>query len=166
LKDKETMSDAKLLELKADELVALLQKGVIDAKNAKVIQQKINKAIDDALLPKTIEAFRDIDTGQDKMALLNDFELLLSQHQFDTNTAKQYVRHERVKKAVVAIIGVIMITLGMAMIIMPAPPYFEMFTIFYFNPNDGITLMDLIALLIVFTGVYLFLNALLKKRTV
>jgi hypothetical protein len=64
----------------------------------------------------------------------------------------------------VIFIGIIMITLGMAMIIMPAPPYFEMFTIFYFNDNDGVTLMDLIALLIVFTGVYLFLNAVLKKQ--
>jgi hypothetical protein len=47
---------------------------------------------------------------------------------------------------------------------MPAPPYFEMFTIFYFNQNDGVTLMDLIALLIVFTGVYLFLSSVLKKQ--
>jgi uncharacterized membrane protein HdeD (DUF308 family) len=97
--------------------------------------------------------------------LLNDFEMLLSQHELDTDVSKKYLNHERVKKTVVAIIGVTMITLGMAMIIMPAPTYFEMFTIFHFNPNDGVTLMDLIALLIVFTGVYLFLNALLKKRS-
>jgi len=165
LKDKQTTSEAELLELKADELVALLQKGVIDAKRAKAIQQKINKAIDEASLPKTIEAFKELDAGQDRLELLNDFEMLLSQHQLDTNVSKQYLNHERIKKTVVAIIGITMITLGMAMIIMPAPPYFEMFTIFHFNPNDGVTLMDLIALLIVFTGVYLFLNALLKKRS-
>lgn len=165
MKDKQTTSEAELLEKKANELVALLQKGVVDAKRAKAIQQRINKAIDEALLPKTIEAFKELDAGQDRLDLLNDFEMLLSQHQLDTDASKQYLNHERVKKIVVAIIGVIMITLGMAMIIMPAPPYFEMFTIFHFNPNDGVTLMDLIALLIVFTGVYLFLNALLKKRS-
>jgi hypothetical protein len=166
LKDKQTTSEAELLEQKADELVALIQKGVVDAKRAKAIQQKINKAIDEASLPKTIEAFKELDAGQDRLGLLNDFEMLLSQHQLDTNVSKQYLNNERVKKTVVAIIGITMITLGMAMIIMPAPPYFEMFTIFHFNPNDGVTLMDLIALLIVFTGVYLFLNALLKKRSV
>lgn len=166
MKDKQTTSEAELLEQKADELVALIQKGVVDAKRAKAIQQKINKAIDEASLPKTIEAFKELDAGQDRLGLLNDFEMLLSQHQLDTNVSKQYLNHERIKKTVVAIIGVTMITLGMAMIIMPAPPYFEMFTIFHFNPNDGVTLMDLIALLIVFTGVYLFLNALLKKRSV
>nr|WP_067058790.1 hypothetical protein [Mucilaginibacter sp. L294] len=165
MKDKQTTSEAKLVEQKADELVALLQKGVVDVKHAKAIQQKINKAIDEASLPKTIEAFKGLNAGQDRLGLLNDFELLLSQHQLDTNTSKQYLSNERIKKTVVAIIGVTMITLGMAMIIMPAPPYFEMFTIFHFTPNDGVTLMDLIALLIVFTGVYLFLNALLKKRS-
>ncbi|MFA6248895.1 MAG: hypothetical protein WC615_18270 [Mucilaginibacter sp.] len=165
MKDKQPTSEAELLEQKADELVALLQKGVVDAKRAKAIQQKINKAIDEASLPKTIEAFKELDAGQDRLGLLNDFEMLLSQHQLDTNVSKKYLSHERIKKMVVAIIGITMITLGMAMIIMPAPPYFEMFTIFHFNPNDGVTLMDLIALLIVFTGVYLFLNALLKKRS-
>jgi hypothetical protein len=165
LKDKQTASEAELLEQKADELVALLQKGVVDAKRVKAIQEKINKAIDEASLPKTIEAFKGLDAAQDRIGLLNDFEMLLSQHQLDTRASKQYLSNERVKKIVVAIIGVTMITLGMAMIIMPAPPYFEMFTIFHFNPNDGVTLMDLIALLIVFTGVYLFLNALLKKRS-
>lgn len=165
MKDKQTTSEAELLEQKADELVALLQKGGIDAKLAKAIQQKINKAIDEASLPKTIEAFKGLDAGQNRLNLLNDFEMLLSQHQLDTDVSKQYLNNERLKKTVVSIMGVIMITLGMAMIIMPAPPYFEMFTIFHFNPNDGVTLMDLIALLIVFAGVYLFLNALVKKRS-
>ncbi|MBB5394716.1 hypothetical protein [Mucilaginibacter sp. AK015] len=165
MKDKPVFNEAALIDQKADELVALLQKGSVDAKQAKAIQQKINNAIDEASLPKTIEAFKELDTDRDRVDLLNDLEMLLSQHQLDTDVSKKYLTHERVKKFVIIIIGIVMITLGMAMIIMPAPPYFEMFTVFYFNDNDGVTLMDLIALLIVFTGVYLFLSALLKKRT-
>jgi hypothetical protein len=165
LKDKQLVDNAELLELKAEELVVLLRKGGIDAKRIKAIQQKINKAIDETSLPKSIEAFKELDADRDRVELLNDFEMLLSQHQLDSEVSQKYLGHERVKKLVVVIIGIVMITLGMAMIIMPAPPYFEMFTIFYFNDNDGVTLMDLIALLIVFTGVYLFLSALLKKRT-
>jgi hypothetical protein len=72
---------------------------------------------------------------------------------------------DTLKKLSVLIISVILITLGFAMIIMPAPPYFEMFTIFYFNPNDGVTLMDLIALLIVFTGVYLCITSIVKFKS-
>ncbi|RYU92106.1 hypothetical protein EWM62_01300 [Mucilaginibacter terrigena] len=165
MKDKAVINEAALLDQKADELVALLQHRVINARQAKAIQHKINKALDEASLPKTIGAFAELDTDRDRLDLLNDFELLLSQHQLDTDDSKKYLTHERVKKSVVVIIGIVMITLGMAMIIMPAPPYFEMFTVFYFNDNDGVTLMDLIALLIVFTGVYLFLSSLLKKRT-
>jgi len=50
------------------------------------------------------------------------------------------------------------VTLGFAMIIMPAPPYFEMFTIFYFNDNDGVTLMDLISLIIIAIGLYIIVK--------
>ena len=56
-----------------------------------------------------------------------------------------------------------MITLGFGMIIMPAPPYFEMFTIFYFNQNDGITIMDLISLLIILAGIYLLIKAIVRN---
>jgi len=47
-----------------------------------------------------------------------------------------------------------MITLGFAMIILPTPASFEIYTIYYFNHNDGFTVMDLISLIIVFCGIY------------
>jgi hypothetical protein len=62
------------------------------------------------------------------------------------------------------IISLLFITLGFAMIILPAPPYFEMYTIFYFNENDGFTLMDLISLLIVFCGVFTLIMTMQKRN--
>lgn len=62
------------------------------------------------------------------------------------------------------IISLLFITLGLAMIILPAPPYFEMYTIFYFNENDGFTLMDLISLLIVFCGVFTLIMTMQKQN--
>jgi hypothetical protein len=165
LNDKKVLDEGALLELKADELVVLLRKGVVDAGRVKAVQQKLLHALDEATLPQKIEAFKELDTEQDRLELLNGFEYLLSQHQLDSNVSKKYITQERVKKSIVVIIGIIMITLGMAMIIMPAPPYFEMFTVFYFNDNDGVTIMDIISLLIVFTGVYLFLSSVLKKQS-
>ncbi|TWR31466.1 hypothetical protein FPZ43_03040 [Mucilaginibacter pallidiroseus] len=160
---KEHADEAALLEQKADELVTLLKQGVINRDRAKAIQRKINQAIDES--PSvSLQAFKDIDTGQDRMDMLNNFEFLLNQTPLDSKISKKYIFQERLRKSLVGIIGTLMITLGMAMIIMPAPPYFEMFTIYYFNPNDGITLMDLISLLIVFTGVYLLVTALIKKQ--
>lgn len=62
------------------------------------------------------------------------------------------------------IISLLFITLGLAMIILPAPPYFEMYTIFYFNETDGFTLMDLISLLIVFCGVFTLIMTMQKQN--
>lgn len=165
MENKQAVDEASLIELKADELVLLLQKGVLDQARAKAIQEKINHAISPQAIPDAIEAFKEIDTGQDRLDVLNGFEFLLSQHQLDSVASKKYLYKERFKKSVIMIIGLLMITLGMGMIIMPAPPYFEMFTLFYFNPNDGVTIMDLISLVIVFTGVYLLISVLLKKQS-
>jgi uncharacterized membrane protein YozB (DUF420 family) len=65
-----------------------------------------------------------------------------------------------------SVIGIVMIALGFAMIVMPAPPYFEMFTIYYFNQDDGITIMDVISLLIILAGVYLLVRSLNRKNIV
>jgi len=56
-----------------------------------------------------------------------------------------------------------MITLGFGMIIMPAPPFFEMFTIFYFNSHDGVTIMDLISLLVILFGIFFLIKAIIRK---
>ncbi|MDB5210671.1 MAG: hypothetical protein JWQ30_1498 [Sediminibacterium sp.] len=61
------------------------------------------------------------------------------------------------------IISLLFITLGLAMIIMPTPASFEMYTIFYFNENDGFTLMDLISLMIVFCGVFTLIMTMSKR---
>jgi hypothetical protein len=80
----------------------------------------------------------------------------------DSKMSKKYLRGERISKFFLVLISLVLIMLGFAMIIMPAPPYFEMFTIFYFNPQDGVTLMDVISLLIILTGVYLLVKSIYK----
>ena len=62
------------------------------------------------------------------------------------------------------IISLLLILLGFGMIIMPAPPYFEMFTLFYINRDDGITIMDVISLLVVFIGIYLLIYSIARIK--
>lgn len=157
------MDNRLLIDNKVNELTELLRKNPPDKEQAQNIRKRIDEAIETSSIPKTIDAYRELDKEQNRLELLDDLELLLSQHPLDSEAAKNYLYRERMKKTLVLCIGIIMITLGMGMIIMPAPPYFEMFTIFYFNKNDGITIMDVISLLIVFTGVYLFISAIIKK---
>ena len=152
MKGKQVITDAELLDDKANDLLALIKTGAIDADHAKIIQQKINRAF---------EKYDNLPTEAQ-----SDLQMLLSAHQLQKTKLKDRYEFEAVKKYLLVVIGAVMITLGMAMIIMQAPPYFEMFTIYHFNANDGVTLMDLIALVIVFTGVYLFLSALSKRASV
>ncbi len=60
---------------------------------------------------------------------------------------------------VLIFVGILFITVGFLLIITPASAEFEIATLFYFNENDGFTVMDLIALSIVFIGIFFFLRA-------
>jgi hypothetical protein len=157
------MDNAPLIEAKVNELVELLRRNPPNAEQAIQIKGKINEALVNASLPKSLEAFRELDANASRLELMDDLELLLSQHQLDNTAAKKYLVQEKINKGLMIIIGVIMILLGMGMIIMPAPPNFEMFTLFYFNPNDGVTIMDVLSLLIMLAGVYFFANAIMRK---
>jgi len=75
-------------------------------------------------------------------------------------------KNQEFSRIIKSVISILLITLGFAMIILPAPPYFEVFTIFYFNEQDGFTLMDLISLLVVFSGVYSLIIALQEDKEV
>ncbi|SEN94477.1 hypothetical protein SAMN05192574_104696 [Mucilaginibacter gossypiicola] len=156
-------NDEALLNIKADELIQLLKKGSIDKEHIKAVQQKINNAVDNNSGSQKFDAFSVLNQEQSRLDMVTNLELLLTQHPVDSRESKKYLLHEKLKRIVLIGISVTMIVLGLAMIIMPAPPYFEMFTIFYFSKDDGITLMDVISVLIVLTGVYLFINAILRK---
>jgi hypothetical protein len=164
--DKQKAIDAKL-----DELASLLAQSDIDTENAKNIRQRVNQALDNAVPYKAqkgqIDAFKKIEITEtaNRADLLDEFSVLLSGHQIDSEASKKYLRAERFSRILMITISVVLIALGFAMIIMPAPPYFEMFTIFYFTPDDGVTLMDLISLLIILCGIYLLIRSIYKKLT-
>jgi hypothetical protein len=149
---------------KLDELIALLNTSDINSEATRQLQQRFNKAIDDKEVQANLNAFKRLDTDQtsSREQLLDEFTILLSANPVDSNLSKKHLRTERFSKIVLVLISIVMITLGLAMIVMPAPPYFEMFTIYYFTPDDGVTLMDLISLLIVLAGVYLLIKSQLK----
>lgn len=157
-------SDPSDINQKLDELISLLEQSNLDSDSVIKIQNKFNKAIEAReLTQRDLRAFETLD--EDKMTrieIADNLESLLSKYQVDNKVTKKFQLAEKSRQLTVIVISIIMIALGFAMIIMPAPPYFEMFTIYYFTRDDGITLMDLISLLIVFTGVYLLLTSLIK----
>ena len=154
------------IDQKLDELLELLESSKLDSAAVTEIKSKFNQAVSRVeFSSESLKEFEQLDNvDASRFELADNLELLLSQYEVDSKVTKKFMLVDTLKKVSILIISLLLITLGFGMIIMPAPPYFEMFTIFYFNPNDGVTLMDLIALLIVFTGVYLFITSLVKFK--
>jgi hypothetical protein len=149
------------IERRLDELVNLLASADIDSTKVKQYQEKFNKAVERTAL----KAFEQLDNESlTREDLLNRLGKLLVENPVDSKVAHTFAKRSTAKRVIIGITGLAMITLGMAMIIMPAPPYFEMFTVFYFSNDDGVTLMDLISLIIVLCGVYLLVMSIIKYK--
>ena len=155
------------IEQKLDELLILLAESHLDSESVKTFQDRFNNAVQYTVANKQqIREFKKIDEISDTSSreeLLDQFSVLLVNSRFDSKLSSRFIRQERMSAIVLFLVGTTMVTLGFAMIVMPAPPYFEMFTIYYFNRDDGVTLMDLIALCIIFAGAYLMIRAFYKK---
>lgn len=150
--------DTARLDKKVTELIEVIEQSDVDANLSRQYQKQIADAFQrSAETLKKLAPFRELDQDNNlsREELLEGLEKLLSENQFDSriNTPK---RGRIVQKGVMFILAILLIVFGFAMIIMPAPPSFELFTVFYFNINDGVTIMDLVSLLIIFGGVLLF----------
>lgn len=152
------------IDEKLNELIGVLNRSDINSANIKNLQHKFNSAIDNKLTEaELIAEFKKVDDDElSRLEKLDKIESILKNNYIDTKVVKSAAIKRYVEMLIPVAIGLVMLTLGLAMIIMPAPPYFEMFTIFYFSANDGFTLMDLISLIIVLTGVFLIVKSYFK----
>ncbi len=165
--EKLSAKDDELIQ-KLDEFMSLLENSNIDSENIKGIKNKINTALDEKLsnteVIKKIQEVSLSDMG--KLNQLDQLENLLNTNYLDSKQLKNHKIKERVSNLVKIIIGFLFITLGFAMIVIPAPPYFEMFTIFYFSMDDGFTLMDLISLIVIAIGTFIVIRSMLNIKKV
>ncbi len=152
---------------KLNEFIDLLSQTSINSHNIKEIKEVLDTAIDEKLTGEdALERIQQV-TLDDMPTLdqLDQLEFLLNTSHLDSRQAKRITYKAGFLKIIKIIIGVLFITLGFAMIIMPAPPYFEMFTIFYFTENDGVTLMDLISLIIIAVGIYIIVKSVSNTKS-
>jgi hypothetical protein len=146
---------------KLSEFMNLLEDSSLNSDNIKQIQSTLNKALEVKIGEgAVIEQIKGVSLGNlDKLEQLDQLEFLLTTNHLDSKQANKIVFKHVLLKLIKIIIGFLFVTLGFAMIIMPAPPYFEMFTIIYFNDHDGFTLMDLISLIIIAVGIYVVVKS-------
>ena len=145
----------------------LLDQSKLDTENIKDLQVKLNASLEKKISNRfVIREIKDISLSElDKLDQLDKLEFLLNNNYLDSRHTNKIEFKEKLARIIKVIIGFLFVTLGFAMIIMPAPPYFEMFTIFYFNPNDGVTLMDLISLIIIATGIYIIIKSIANSKS-
>ena len=153
------------LQDKLGEFILLLYDSKLDSDNVKDLKHKINTALDEKLKEKQLKDVQKVATAEmNRLDQLDQLETLLKNNHFDSRSVKPRGVTQVFYRGIKTIIGLLFVTLGFAMIIMPAPPYFEMFTIFHFTRDDGVTLMDLISLIIVAVGIYIIFNALFNLK--
>lgn len=152
---------------KFDELIVLLEKGNLNSEQALLYLQRLENYFKKQSLKNKFDKFKDIvkDEYKSKERMLNEFEFLLASSDINSEDAYRYLKRERHKVILLSILGILFVVLGLGMIIMPAPKYFEMFTIYYFTRDDGITLMDIIASIITVTGLFVLISSLKNLKT-
>ncbi|GGM87242.1 hypothetical protein GCM10010967_19550 [Dyadobacter beijingensis] len=154
------------LEKKVAELIDAIEQADIDTQHSRHYQKQIADAFQrSASTQKRIAPFKELDQDNNlsREELLEGLEKLLAENQIDSRMNAPKRSGKLVQKGVMFILALLLIVVGFAMIIMPAPPSFELFTVYYFNINDGVTIMDLVSLLIIFGGVLLFVLNFNKK---
>jgi len=113
---------------------------------------------------KNIQSYeKSIDGIKDQQNPLDQFIFSLEENYITSDDAKNYYRWIKMIKALRLLLGLIFIVFGFAVIIIPLPNHLEIATLLYFNPNDGITISDLIALFILGLGGYLIIKE-VKRR--
>jgi len=162
--EQDSKSEYAQIHKKMDEFVLLLEDTEPDNTLLQELQTKFNAAIRSAADSTALEPYKRLKNNI--MTEEADYELgqLLVMNNLDKSAQKKLATWQILGMVVRVIIALLLILLGFGMIIMPAPPYFEMFTLFYLNPNDGVTIMDVISLIVAFIGIYLIISTLTKRK--
>jgi hypothetical protein len=136
-----------------DKLIHFLERKGIDKEEAHHLQEKFERALEN-LTGHGWHHDHQADSGNDS----NEHSVYLPKNRYQPRAKKQGKRR-LIFNTFKAIVALLIIMLGFAMIILPTPSSFEIYTLFYFNEQDGFTLMDLISLLIIFAGIYVLLTS-------
>ena len=155
-----------LVDKKIQELIEAIGQSAIEPENAAGYEEQIAEAFkQSAVRARQVAPCQALDreNSLSREELLEGLEKLLAENQIDSRVNHAPVAKNAAQKVINFILSILLIVFGFAMIIMPAPPSFEIFTVFYFNPNDGVTIMDLVSLLVIFGGVLLFVLNFNKK---
>lgn len=149
---------------KMDELVGMLSETEADNVLLQELQIKFNAALRAAADSTALEPYKRLKNNIISEEADSELGQLLFMNNLDKSAQKKLASWQIIGVVLKVIIALLLVLLGFGMIIMPAPPYFEMFTLFYINQNDGVTIMDVISLIVAFIGIYLLVSTLSRRK--
>lgn len=158
-------AEFKQIHMKMDELILLISQTEPDNTLLQELQIKFNAALRSAADSTALEPYKRIKNNFMNEEADSELGQLLLMDNLDKSAQRKLATGQIIGLVVRVIIALLLVLLGFGMIIMPAPPYFEMFTLFYLNPNDGVTIMDVISLIVAFIGIYLLVSTLTKRKS-
>lgn len=152
---------------KFEELIELLRETKLDSEQVLEYKARFDEALGTgASVQERLKVYEQLDDEEMSRAdRLDELARLLNTNPVDNKTVREYRRSNWTAKIAALSIGITLIALGFAMIILPAPADFEIYTLFYLNANDGVTIMDVISLLIIFTGIFIIVTTMKKKES-
>ncbi len=156
--------DLRLIDDKLSELIQIVNQTSLDNDTIQELQGKFNAALRASAYSTALQPYSRSARTVNAEVVEGELEQLLFINNLDRKSQRKHNASRVVALTVRVVIALLLILLGFGMIIMPAPPYFEMFTLFYLNANDGVTIMDVISLIVAFTGVYLLISAITNLR--
>lgn len=89
---------------------------------------------------------------------IDDFIIFFEVNNFDSENVNSFIRRYRLMLIFKKILGILLIIFALVLIVIPLPNSLEVGTLFYFNPNDGITVSDIFALIILLLGIVLIIK--------
>lgn len=158
-------NDFATIHHKLDEFVIVLSESNPNTELLGELQKKFNVAIHDAAQSILLDSEERHTQKASSGELDVELGQLLLINNLDKPAQQKMAFYQIISMVIRVIIALLLILLGFGMIIMPAPPYFEMFTLFYLSPNDGVTIMDVISLIVAFIGVYLLISTFAKRKS-
>jgi hypothetical protein len=138
-----------------------LKKAPISESKKKEIEEKLKEAF---LLKQYEIGTTKVEKAKEENLIQLDMQKL---NKGSSILQSKHIQHSAIRWAsglALSSAGLLFITIGFILIVTPATPEFEIATIFYFNEHDGVTVMDLFALVIIFMGIYLFIRAFISKE--
>ena len=145
-------------EKQLDEFIILLEKENFSSDDVIAYQ---HRPVSEKLKP-----FRGIDILEgNREEQLDQFILLLEQENITSEEVYSYHRRLRIIKVISLCIGLTLMAFGAIIILLPLPKYLEIKTIFYFNPDDGITISDIFAIFLILIGSYITARIVTLRKT-